>query len=162
MTGDEVTLNSVVERLDRLTDLFRRRLLEDRTKQTVIESLIAQLEESQRVQSVESLRPLVTHLALIIERLQENSLTEDLRVSIVDEMEDALSLLGVSPVATVGTIDPRYHQIVSVTGYGSDMRVGELVRAGYEKDGIVLRPALVTAVRVPSSEDPPSHNGEVV
>ena len=85
---------------------------------------------------------------MVIERLELAPPTEDLRASIIDELEDVLHLFGVTAIGVSDGVDPRRHEIVSATGEGAELRVGELVRAGYEKDGVVLRPARVTAVRV--------------
>lgn len=144
----EVSLATVVERLDGLQDLFRRRLLDDKNKNATIETLQAKLDRAERAQSAESLRPLVTRIALVIERLQSAPLTEDLRASIVEELEDILDLLGVTTFGASDMVHPRRHEIVSVTGEGSALRVAQVLRAGYEKDGVVLRPARITAVRV--------------
>jgi len=147
-SADEVTLATIADRLDGLTDLFRRRLLEDRAKNSMLDSLQSKLERAERIQSAEALRPLVTRVAMVIERLQSAPSTEDLRYSIIEELEDLLHLFGVTPIEAVEDVDPRRHEIVSVTGDGTRLRVGELVRAGYEKDGVVLRPARITAIRV--------------
>jgi molecular chaperone GrpE len=144
----EITLAALSDRLDSLTDLFRRRLLDDRAKQAIIESLQSRLEQAELALAVESVRPLVTRLALVIERLQSAPATEDLRASIVEELEDVLDLVGVTTIGSSDEVDPRRHEIISVTGDGAWLRVDEVVRVGYEKGGVVLRPARVTAVRV--------------
>lgn len=144
----EVTLSSLSEQIEGLTDLFRRRLLEDRTKHATIDDLKARLARAEKALAAESLRPFVTRVALLVERLQSAPPTEDLRASVIEELTDVLEFFGVITVGAGDTIDPRYHEIVSVTGEGSQLRVGELVRAGYQKDGVVLRAARVTAVRV--------------
>jgi len=143
----EVTLASLSERLDSLTDLFRRRLLDDRAKQATIDDLKTRLERAEQAQAAEALRPLVTRVAQVVERLQSAPPSEDLRASLIEELEDILHLFGVTTIAGSGGVDPRRHEIVSVTGEGSELRVGGLVRAGYEKDGVVLRPARITAIR---------------
>ncbi|WP_250281896.1 nucleotide exchange factor GrpE [Frankia sp. CiP1_Cm_nod2] len=161
-TQGEVTLASLSERLDGLTDLFKRRLLDDRDKRAVIEELQARLRQAEEARAAESLRPLVTRIALLVERLETTDATEDLRGSVIEELKDVLESFGVTSVAVGDTVDPRRHEIVSVTGEGPELRVGRLVRAGYEKDGFILRPARITAVRVtpdPVPADPPADPG---
>ena len=58
----DVTLASLTERLDNLTDLFRRRLLDDRAKQATIEDLRTRLDRAERARDAESLRPLVIRI----------------------------------------------------------------------------------------------------
>lgn len=145
----EVTLASLSDQLNVLTDYFRRRLLNDRAKQTVIDDLQRRLTDAETARSVAALRPLVVRLALAIERIESAPPSEDLKLSVIDELHDILDMFGVSRIGMADEVDPRRHEIVSVTGDGPRLRVGELLRAGYEKDGIVLRPAQVTAIRVP-------------
>lgn len=147
----DVTLATLSARLDGLTDLFRRRLLDDRSKQAVIEDLQARLTRAEKAASATSLKPLVDGISLVIERLQTAEPSEDLRTSIVDELEYVLESLGVTGVAarTGDPVDRLRHEVVAASGEGPELRVAELVRAGYEKDGVVLRPAKITAMWVP-------------
>lgn len=153
--GSEVTLSAVCDQLDGLADLFKRRLLDDRTKQTVIEDLQARLTRAERAVSATALKPVVEGLALVIERLQAVNPEDDLHV--IDELQYVLeSLLGVTPIqANAGDpVERLRHEIASASGEGNELRVAELVRTGYEKDGVVLRPAKVMAVRVPGGTGP--------
>lgn len=146
--GSEVTLANLGERLDGLTDLFRRRLLEDRSKQAVIEDLQTRLTDAEKAVAAGALRPVVDGLALAIERVAGAGASADLCGSIVDELEEVIASLGVQRIlANAGDpIDRVRHEVVSASGDGSELRVGELVRVGYEKNGVVLRVAKVTAV----------------
>lgn len=161
VADEEITLASIWGRLDELTDLFRRRLLDDRAKQAVIEDLQARLTRAEEAASAASLKPLVEGLSLVIERLHASDQAAELRTSITDELEYVLETLGVWVISAKAgePVDRLRHHVASATGDGPELRVAELVRAGYEKDGIVLRPATVTAVRAvsgTSSLDDPS------
>jgi molecular chaperone GrpE len=149
--ADETALSALSERLDSLTDLFKRRLLDDRAKQAVIEDLQARLTRADKEASATALKPLVDSLALVIERLQSGQPSAELVASIGNELEYILeSIVGVTTISAAAgdAIDRLRHEVVSAAGQGTDLRVAELVRTGYEKDGVVLRPAKVTAVRV--------------
>lgn len=145
----EVTLVTLAEQLDSLTDLFKRRLLDDRTKQAALEDLQHRLTRAEESASALALKPLVDALALVIERVRATGREDDLYVG--DELEYVLeSVLGVVPIqATAGDrVDRHRHEVASAYGDGTELQVAELVRSGYQKDGVVLRPATVTAVRV--------------
>lgn len=153
-TNGSTTLDSVAEQLSALTDLFRRRLLDDRTKQATIEDLQARLGQAESEQAAESLRPLVTRVALVIERLESTPPSTELNESIVEELHDLLDIHGIRPIGLGHEVDPRRHEVVSVSGDGPVLQAGELVRTGYEKDGVVLRPARITAVRIADASEP--------
>lgn len=144
---DAATLDSVAEQLGALTDLFRRRLLDDRAKQSLIDELHLRLERAERERAAESLRPLVTHIALVVERLESTPPSAELAGSVVDELHDILGTLGVRTIGLGTEIDARRHEIVSASGVGPTLQADTLVSVGYEKDGVVLRPARITAVR---------------
>ena len=150
VNDDEVTLASVAEQLDGLTDLFKRRLLDDRAKQTVIEDLQARLTHAENVAAATALKPLVDSIALVIERMKGATPTAELVTSICSELEYVLeAVVGVAAItATSGDpVDRLRHEITSASGEGTDLCVDELIRVGYEKDGVILRPARISAIR---------------
>lgn len=160
--ADETTLSALSERLDSLTDLFRRRLLDDRAKQAVIEDLQSRLTRADTAASAAALKPLIDSLALVIERLQSGQPSAELLASIGNELEYILeSIVGVTTISAAAgdLIHGLRHEVVSASGHGTDLRVAELVRTGYEKDGVVLRPAKVIAVRTSAAADPDSGGG---
>jgi len=160
--GSEITLATLSERLDGLSDLFKRRLLDDRAKQVVIEDLQARLTSAERAISAATLRPLVDGLSLVIDRLVGADPTADLRDSLIDELEDVIESLGVRRIGadTGDPVDRLRHEVTSASGDGSELRVGHLVRTGYEKDGVVLRPAKITAVWATASEPANGPSGD--
>lgn len=153
-TEGEVDLTTLSERLDELTDLFRRRLLDDRGKQAVIEDLQTRLTEADKAASAAALRPLVDSLALVIDRIACAEPTVDLRDSIVQELEAVVESLGVTSIAPAAgePVDRLRHEVVSASGSGRELCVDELIRTGYEKDGVVLRAARISASRTDPAE----------
>lgn len=144
----EVTLTTLSERLDDLTDLFKRRLLDDRAKQAVIDDLQVRLTAAEKALSAAALKPVVDNLALAIDRIGHAEPTADLRDSIAEELEAVIESLGVLSIAPgVGEpVDRLRHEVISASGSGPELCVAELNQAGYEKSGVVLRAARVTAV----------------
>jgi molecular chaperone GrpE (heat shock protein) len=129
-------------------------LLDDRAKQAVIEDLQARLTRADKAATATALKPLVDGLSMVIERLQSGEPSAALITSISSELEYVLeSVVGVMAISGVpgDPVDRLRHEVAAATGEGTELRVVELLRTGYEKDGVVLRPAKVTAVRVPTA-----------
>lgn len=157
----EVTLAALAERFDGLTDLFKRRLLDDRSKQFVIEDLQERLTRAEKAALAIALKPIVDGLALVIERVRAMNPDDDLHV--IDELEYLLeSVVGVTPIqANAGDrVDRLRHEVASASGDGTELLVADLVRAGYEKDGVVLRPATITAVRAADVSAPTTESDD--
>ena len=155
-TDGQATLDVLPERLDALTDLFKRRLLDDRAKQNVIEDLQERLNRSERSASALALKPLVDSLALVIERLQSAEPSASLVASIISELEYILeAVVGVTAISAEVNqpVERLRHEVASVVGDGSKLCIAELIRVGYEKDGVVLRPAVIAACRTPGEPD---------
>ena len=155
-TDGQATLDVLLERLDALTDLFKRRLLDDRAKQNVIEDLQERLNRSERSASALALKPLVDSLALVIERLQSAEPSASLVASIISELEYILeAVVGVTAISAEVNqpVERLRHEVASVVGDGSKLCIAELIRVGYEKDGVVLRPAVIAACRTPGEPD---------
>ena len=152
----EVTLGMLSEQLGSLTDLFKRRLLDDRAKQSAIDDLQARLTRAEKAASATAVKPLVEALSLVIERLQSAEPSVDLVTSISNELEYVLeSVVDVTTISAApgDPVDRLRHEVSAALGEGTDLHVAELVRVGYEKDGVVLRPAKVKAVRVASATE---------
>lgn len=152
MSESVVSLETLAQSVDDLRDLFRRRLIDDREKRQTIDLLHRRVEELERTRAAETLRPLVHRVALIIDRIQSADATgADLLASVADELHDLLLSLGVSTIDATGDFDPRRHEVAGVDGGdGPRLAITRLLRGGYEKDGVVLRAAVVTVRRTPA------------
>ncbi len=150
--GDDVSSAVLLERIEGLTDLFKRRLLDDRAKQAAIEDLQARLTRAEEAAAATALKPIVDGLALVIERLRGAEPSESLVDSVAGELEYVLeAVVGATAISALPgeAIDGLRHEVASVSGEGAGLQVAELIRVGYEKDGVVLRPAVVAACRLP-------------
>lgn len=141
----------VLERLDRLADLFRRRLLEDRDKRRLIDELHERVRAAEAGPFRQYLRPLVLALALLVDRMDRyEGADPEFVASVRDELLDSLARHGIALVDTGGPVDPTRHEVVAVEG---EVRIEEAgcavvaraVRRGYQHDGWVFRPAQVVA-----------------
>lgn len=159
--ADRSGLERIEERLTELTDLFRRRLVDDRDKRRLIDTMIEQVQSSEFGPFRQYLHPLVVALALVIDRLDTyNGGDPEFAASIRDELLDVLARHGVTSVDTEGPIDPSRHDVVAVTGPktpGQDMVVARVEGRGYRHVDWVFRPARVVATtRTEPVDDAPA------
>jgi molecular chaperone GrpE (heat shock protein) len=147
----EVSLADVMSRLGDLSDLFRRRLLEDADKRHLIEDLHDRVRRGESGMALEYLLPLVYRLLLIVDRLDDYKGADPMFAgSVRSELLLALHQHGVESIDgdsdSGGTVDPAFHEVVTVVGEPpGDLRVGEVVQRGFRYGPRLLRPARVVA-----------------
>ncbi|KAA8819873.1 nucleotide exchange factor GrpE [Bifidobacterium rousetti] len=128
---DEVILS----RIEQLSDLFRRRLLDDRAKAKTIASLTAQLDGLH-------LAPLCREFILLIDRIDDSD--DDVVRSIRDEILGILSHYGLEPLSASGPFAPATQRAVGVEQVSDttvpDRSVIRTIRTGYTLNGLLLRP----------------------
>lgn len=139
-------------RLDELTDLFRRRLLDDRDKRRMLDDALDRVRAAEAGPFRQYLYPVVAALALVLDRLDAyEGADPDFAASVRDELLEVLGRHGVTPVVADGPVDPGRHEVVAVDGapgLTGTMEVTRLVRRGFEHAGWVFRPAQVVAASV--------------
>jgi molecular chaperone GrpE (heat shock protein) len=140
-------------KLDQLLDLFQRRLLDDRGKSLQIAALQQRLDALEQAAAAEAVRPLVGALALVLDRIGDQTTGDlDFLETVTEELHDALAMLGVQEIECTGDFDPRRHEVVTVVGgVGDLLTVTRVIRRGYQKAGVTLRPARVEVRRSPRS-----------
>lgn len=140
--------------IDQLTDLFRRRLLDDKVKAQAVNALSAAA-DAQR------LAPLCREFALLLDRLaayrSEDKDAQDFVASIDDEILAILAHYGFEPIASQRTFDPAVQRIVGVSSTAEDARheaaatpdntVVAVQKTGYRLNGTVIRPEEVIVYR---------------
>lgn len=144
------TPDPVVARIDELTSLFRRRLLEDREKARAFDALYTELVETRAAASGEIVLPLVRRLIVLVDRLDTAQLdpareTSELAHSVTAELCEALHAQGVTELEVGDAFDPASQEAAVVpapvgTPPGT---VAAVRRRGWSFQGRVLRPALV-------------------
>jgi molecular chaperone GrpE (heat shock protein) len=144
-------LSAIEARLDELTDLFRRRLLDDKDKRRLIDEAHEHFRTAGAGPFRQFLHPMVTALALVVDRLDAyQGADPDFVGSIRDELLDVLGRHGVLPVQDAGPVDPLRHEVVAVEGeHAAQMVVSRVVRQGFQHGGWVFRPAQVVAAPLP-------------
>lgn len=134
---------ALAARLDDLTDLFTRRLLDDKDKKRAFDSLYERLERAERAVEGELVLPILRQLLLVVDRLDGYEGDEPLVGSVQEELLEVLRRSGVEPLAEADRFDPARHEIVEVAPHADDGTVVRQVRRGWAMGGRLLRPARV-------------------
>lgn len=126
----------IKQQLDELLDLFRRRLLDDKAKNALIDDLRRQIEPATQA-------PMFRELLHIVDRSSDPD--NDLAASLGEEIVAVLGRHGVTAIPTDGAFDPKLHRVVEarVTEDLPPGRIIKVIRPGYRIDSLVLRPAMV-------------------
>ena len=132
----------VVQRLDELTDLFRRRLMQDRVQAQAVEALRAQVDDLR-------LAPLCRELILLLDRIDASE--DDFARSLGEELEEILAHYGLERIPAAPSLDPAIQRVVSTRpdAGAKEGAVLEVVREGYALNGVVLRPQHVVVASGP-------------
>lgn len=131
------------ERLDQLSDLFRRRLLEDRTQRQLLFEQQERIDRLESDLSGERLVPLLRGLRGVVGRAMAEG-ADSFGASIAEEILEVLRAYGIEPINELGDLDPLRHEVVEVVGSPAAPVVGRIVTVGFAKRGRTLVPALVS------------------
>lgn len=148
-------LEEIKTEVANLTDLFRRRLMDDKAKNALYEALQEQAKTSQDLLRYRAFESLFREALLAIDRLQSEAMTPELVESAVEELLEVFARRTLLPVDDSGEFDPSVHEAVESLQASAQHPPGSIVavhRTGYTLDGRLLRPTQVTvAVSAPSS-----------
>ena len=150
-TGTPQDLATTVEGLRtevaQLRDLFARRLMEDKARNSLYETVQAQAKASQDLLKSRIFESLFRELLLALDRLESETLSSELVESFVDELSGIFERRGLVRVDDTGTFDSRVHEIVNTIGANDGSEAGAIVavhRTGYQLGDRLLRPTQVT------------------
>lgn len=123
-----------------LTDLFRRRLMDDKVKAQTIEALTRQVSGLQ-------LQPLCREFILMLDRLSTSD--DDFVVSIREETLEVLSHYGLTTIEGTPAFDPTRQSIIGTVKSDElpDGAVAKVMKPGYLLNGVVLRPQAVIVAK---------------
>lgn len=155
---DDVTaaLAELRTEVSQLRDLFARRLMEDKARNSVYETVQEQARSAHELLRHRAFESLFREALLAIDRLTTEQLTAELVESAVDELLEVFARRDLRAVDDAGAFDPRIHEAVGTLPAGPDGSAGNVVavhRTGYVLGDRLLRPAQVTiAVEAASTE----------
>ncbi len=174
----ETGLAGVHEALNRLNQAFESKLKYDKHKETIIDKLHEELQSYRDglvdrymeslimdfVKVIDDIRKMVRHYQN--RDLVEADATKLLRMleDIPSDLEDIFSLRGVRAFTYENDLfDPSRQRIVKkieTDDPESDRKVAGTVRPGYERDGHVLRPEMVTVYMTRTQMVPPQNSAK--
>lgn len=145
--GNETALMNISQQLNDLQDLFRRRLLDDKLKTTMHETLAQQLQLSQSTAEQRTFEPLLRQLLLAMDRLEEGPASQELSESIVDELTQIFENWGCVRIREKATFNPKLHEVTETLATLDQTEHGKIhnvIRPGYSFGDRVLRPSRVS------------------
>lgn len=144
-----MTSHDIGEEVAYLRDLFQRKLLEDRAKNQLIESVQRSLAERDALDLGNAYRDVFAETLVALDRLQTETPSAELNASVVEELLEVFARRGLRAVETSGSLDLRLHEVVATVPSG-DGEAGVIVsvqREGYLLGDRLLRPARVVVAR---------------
>lgn len=133
--------------VSQLSDLFRRRLFEDRSKNALIEDVQEHLRTARDLLRYREFEGLFKEALLAIDRLQHEPATPELAASVADELLESFRRRKLTEVDASGDFDPRFHEVVGTvlaSGEVPPNTIAAVQRTGYLLADRLLRPAQVT------------------
>ena len=138
--GVRQELGEVRAELNALRDLFSRRLMNDKQKNELIQTVT-------NGANFACIEPFLYDLILLMDRIEGEK--EELLQSVREEIMEILERRGVEKIKVTSEFNPRLYKAVRVTESEevTSMRVTHIVRSGYTYAGRVVRPAEVVVVK---------------
>lgn len=144
---DSDALTALQLEVSQLSDLFKRRLLEDRAKNALIETAQEQLRAANDLLRYRDLEALIRESLLAIDRLQTEPATPELVESAVDELLEVFRRRELVEVDDTGDFNARVHEVVGTVDAAGELlpnTIAAIQRKGYLLGDRLLRPAQVT------------------
>lgn len=141
---------SIEAKIDDLTDLFRRRLLEDKAKQRAFDELYEQLQFARSGLTDQFMTPLVKEVLMVCDRIEAAADGSSVLWSVLDELLEVFRRRGLEEIDCDGLFDPKVHESIGVETVrdpANDNRVVTVRRSGYRLGDRVVRPARVVVAR---------------
>lgn len=129
-----------------LRDLFQRKLMEDRSKNALIQSVQDSLVQRDSLTTGEAFRAVFQESLVALDRLRTEEPSKDLSESVIEELLEVFARRGLEQVPTNVSFDPRYHEIVETVVSSEEYPHNQIVyveREGYLLGERLLRPARV-------------------
>lgn len=144
-------------RVEELTDLFRRRLLDDRDKARTVATLQSELEYAREGIRKQVIEPIIRQLILVLDRIDRHRLANGsnttFEASIAEEILEILGQYGVTRLDHFDVFDPRLSESIrtqNTRDVKQEGRVASVERSAYLWSGELLRPAAVEVYRISS------------
>ncbi len=159
------SLESLESQLRELRDLFQRRLVEDKSKNQLIQIVQADLEARSALDRGDAFFGMFQEVLLAVDRLLREEATAELNLSVAREVLEVLARRGLRAIPSEGHVDARVHEVIGAVEARGSIAPGTIVdvrREGYTLASRVLRPAQVVVAAEVSGESiaPVAESGE--
>ena len=144
----------VLGELNDLRTRFSHKIAEDRAKNQLIVSLQQSLKERDEWARGEAYRGMFREVLVALDRLMEQEPSEQLNVSVREEILDIFALRGLERIETSGAFDASVHEIAAVAPATDTNPAGSIVHE--EKEGFVLGGRVLRPARVVVANDIPA------
>lgn len=138
------------KQIEYLNSLFSRRLLEDKDKKQLIQSVGESLKRQDELAKGLEFKQLFSELLLALDRFSNETPSVELNETFIDELLEIFSHYGLTAIDNDGIVNLRLHEIVGTVPVRSDGEVMEIVevkRPGYLLGNTVLRPSRVVVTK---------------
>lgn len=144
-------LGQLVEEVSMLSDLFRRRLMDDKQRNQLYDALVEQNKKLNNQIEVRNFDAFVKELILICDRIEASEYKTDFVSSIFDELQEVLRRRGVERILDLSKFDPSLHEAIEVVlaeNNEEDNKIVAVKRHGYRVGERLIRPAeVVVAIK---------------
>ncbi|WP_130013920.1 nucleotide exchange factor GrpE [Serinicoccus sediminis] len=140
-------LTSLRESVSNLSDLFVRRLMEDKARNSMYEALQEQVRESRDLLRQKDIESLTRELLLALDRLRDGELSEELVASFVEEVHEVFARRGLREIPDYPVFDSSVHEVLETVPTQVEEEAGSVLathRRGYRFQGRLLRAAQVS------------------
>lgn len=149
-TSSVHSIDEVFTEVSLLRDLFARRLMDDKVKNTAIDMLSKSNTALIKAAEEKQVLEFVKELILICDRIANQPTSDAFSYSVMEEILEVMARRGIEQIQQLDTFDPRIHNSVSVVEATEELpanSIATIVRHGYIRDGKVIRAAdVVVAV----------------
>ena len=143
---DEASLHEIRDEIGALRDLFSRRLMNDKQKNELIQTLTDGA-------TFAFIEPFIHDIILLLDRIERSE--DEVVRSIRDELLEILERRGVEVSKVSSEFDPKLYKAVRSfeSDKATELQVTQIVRKGYMISGKVIRHAEVVVIRPPKKPD---------
>lgn len=136
-------LDAILEKLTYTTDLFNRRLLNDKEKNALISRVSEHLTVRENIDNNLLLSGVFKELLLVIDRLDQDD--NDFNKSIAEEIKTIFTNRGFEEIAVTIDSDKLLYEVVSVED--AEENKFEMIKPAYRIGNKIVRPAKVKLYR---------------
>lgn len=138
-------IDDILDKVQDIESLISRRLMEDKSKNAMINDLRSYLIYRQDLDKGTAFSKFMLEILKVVDRLKLETPSHEFNQSVAEELIEIMGRYGLRPISEENSLDPKIHKVVG-TIEDSDVADGAIVKMiqqGYVLDNKVLRPSKV-------------------